>query len=127
MREHLIVQGEVVGGNDIDTSILLNLPVGESQSLGLSKQLLLRNLAAPVCTLPTLVSIVDLFAFVVFKVMGLGPLHVCRKVAGVDSQASVAFFRSRLTPIRGKPRMADLTIVLDFGRNDPKGGDDDQL
>lgn len=38
MREDLIVQGKVVAGNDIDTSILLDLPVSQSQALGLGEE-----------------------------------------------------------------------------------------
>lgn len=45
----LVIQGEVVGGDDVNASILLDLPVSKSQPLGLSEELLLRNLAAPVC------------------------------------------------------------------------------
>lgn len=48
----LVIQGKVIGGDDVDTSILLNLPVSEPQPLGLSKELFLGNLAAPVCVTP---------------------------------------------------------------------------
>lgn len=48
----LVIQGKVVGWNDVDASILLDLPVSEPQSLGLSKELFLGDLAAPVCVIP---------------------------------------------------------------------------
>jgi hypothetical protein len=44
----LVVEGEVVAGNDIDTGILLDLPVSKTEALGLSKEVSLRDLAAPV-------------------------------------------------------------------------------
>jgi hypothetical protein len=44
----MVVQSKVVGGNDVDTGILLDLPVCESEPLGLSEELVLRDLAAPV-------------------------------------------------------------------------------
>lgn len=47
--EDLVVQGKVVGGDDVDTGILLDLPVGEPQPLGLGEELILGDLAAPVC------------------------------------------------------------------------------
>lgn len=50
MREDLVVQGEVVAGNDVDTGILLDLPVGQTQALGLSEQVGLGDLATPVWT-----------------------------------------------------------------------------
>ena len=48
VRQDLVVQGKVVAGDDVDTGILLNLPVGESESLGLGQEVILRNLASPV-------------------------------------------------------------------------------
>lgn len=50
VRENLVVQGEVVAGDDVDAGILLDLPVSETKSLGLSKKLSLRDLSTPVCT-----------------------------------------------------------------------------
>jgi hypothetical protein len=44
----LVVQGEIVAGDDVDTGILLDLPVGKTKALGLLEELGLRNLAAPV-------------------------------------------------------------------------------
>ncbi|KAF3806612.1 putative 5-methyltetrahydropteroyltriglutamate--homocysteine methyltransferase, partial [Colletotrichum gloeosporioides] len=44
----LVVEGKVVGGDDVDTGILLDLPVGETQSLTLSEELIARELAGPV-------------------------------------------------------------------------------
>ena len=49
VAENLVVQSEVVAGDDVDTGILLDLPVGESEPLGLSEELILGDLAAPVC------------------------------------------------------------------------------
>lgn len=46
--KHLIVQGKVIGGDDVDAGILLDLPVSEPQPLGLGEQLILRNLSTPV-------------------------------------------------------------------------------
>lgn len=46
--EDLVVQGEVVAGDDVDASILLDLPVGKTQALGLSKEVGLRDLSTPV-------------------------------------------------------------------------------
>ena len=48
MAENLIVQGEVVAGDDVDASILLDLPVGETKPLGLGEELFLGELASPV-------------------------------------------------------------------------------
>lgn len=48
MREDLIVESKVVGGNDVDTGILLDLPVSKTESLGLSEEVSLRDLATPV-------------------------------------------------------------------------------
>jgi hypothetical protein len=44
----LVVQGKVVAGDDIDTGILLDLPVGETEPLGLGEEVGLRDLATPV-------------------------------------------------------------------------------
>ena len=46
--KNLIVESEVIAGNDIDTSLLLNVPVLETKSLCLSKKLSLRELSSPV-------------------------------------------------------------------------------
>lgn len=45
----MVIESEVVAGNDIDTGILLDLPVGKTETLGLSKEIGLRNLTTPVC------------------------------------------------------------------------------
>ena len=45
----MVVEGKVVGGDDVDTGILLDLPVGESQPLALSEEVGLGDLAGPVC------------------------------------------------------------------------------
>jgi hypothetical protein len=44
----LVVEGEVVAGDDIDTGILLDLPVSKTETLGLVKEVGLRNLSTPV-------------------------------------------------------------------------------
>lgn len=46
--EEVVVESEVVAGDDIDTGILLDVPVLETQTLALSKELVLRKLASPV-------------------------------------------------------------------------------
>jgi hypothetical protein len=46
--ENVIVEGEVVAGNDIDAGILLDLPVLETNALGLLQQIVLGDLASPV-------------------------------------------------------------------------------
>lgn len=93
VAEDLVVQGKVVGGDDINTGILLDLPVSEPEPLGLGEKLILRDLAAPVC-------------FYSQPRCSIEKVTPDRRAQG-HSQASVAFFRSRLTPMRGKPRMAD--------------------
>lgn len=94
VAEDLVVQSKVVGGDDINTSILLDLPVSEPEPLGLGEKLILRDLAAPVYFLQSASMLIT------------GKGKPIQPVRG-HSQASVAFFRSRLTPMRGKPRMAD--------------------
>jgi hypothetical protein len=46
--ENVVVEGKVVGGDDVDTSILLDLPVGETEPLGLGEEGLLGDLVGPV-------------------------------------------------------------------------------
>ena len=41
MVEDMVVVREVVAGNDIDTSIFLNLPVLKAKALALSKEVIL--------------------------------------------------------------------------------------
>ena len=48
MVEHLIVQGKVVAGNNVDAGILLDLPVDKSQTLSLRKEVGLREVPRPV-------------------------------------------------------------------------------
>jgi hypothetical protein len=93
VREDLVVEGKVVAGDDVDTGILLDLPVSEAEPLGLGEKLGLGDLSTPVCK--EAVSI----------------LSQSRWKQSSNSQASVAFLRSRFTPIRGNPRMADWTIL----------------
>lgn len=47
--ENLVVESEVVAGDDIDAGLLLDVPVVETESLGLSEELSLGELSAPVC------------------------------------------------------------------------------
>lgn len=46
--EDLVVVGEVIGRDNVDTSILLDLPVSETESLSLSKEVILRDFVGPV-------------------------------------------------------------------------------
>src|SRR5690606_37695673 len=85
--QDVVVESKVTAGDAVDTSLLLDLPVGEAKALGLGEEVGLGDLAAPVCGV----------------VSGQRGEADQRR----HSQASVAFFRSRLTPMRGKPRMAD--------------------
>jgi hypothetical protein len=48
VSKNLIVEGKVIARNDIDTSLLLDIPVLKTESLGLSKKVRLRDLASPV-------------------------------------------------------------------------------
>jgi hypothetical protein len=48
VREDLIVESKVVAGDDVDAGILLDLPMSQTQPLGLLEELGLRDLAAPV-------------------------------------------------------------------------------
>lgn len=45
----MVVVREVIAGDDIDARILLDLPVLETQSFTLGKELVLRQFASPVC------------------------------------------------------------------------------
>jgi len=47
--EDMVVEGEVVAGNDIDTGVLLDLPVLATESLALGEQVVSRQLTTPVC------------------------------------------------------------------------------
>jgi hypothetical protein len=46
--EKVVVESKVVAGNDIDTSILLDLPVLQSQTLALLDQVIAGELVRPV-------------------------------------------------------------------------------
>ena len=48
LMKDMVVESEVVAGDDIDTSILLDLPVSKTEALGLSKKVRLRDLSTPV-------------------------------------------------------------------------------
>lgn len=48
MGENLIVESEIIAGDDVDASLLLNVPMFETQSLCLAEELILGELAAPV-------------------------------------------------------------------------------
>lgn len=47
--KNLVVEGEVVAGDDVDTSVLLDLPVLQTESLSLLQQVLAGDLLSPVC------------------------------------------------------------------------------
>ena len=47
--EDVVVQGEVAAGDAVNASILLDLPVGKAETLSLSEEIGLGDLAAPVC------------------------------------------------------------------------------
>jgi hypothetical protein len=47
--EDLVVEREVIARNDINTGLLLNIPVLETKPLGLGKEVGLGELSAPVC------------------------------------------------------------------------------
>jgi hypothetical protein len=46
--EDLIVESEVIAGNDVDASVLLDGPVLKTEPLGLGEEVGLRELTAPV-------------------------------------------------------------------------------
>ena len=46
--EDLIVKSKVVGWDNVNAGILLDLPVGKTETLGLREELLLGDLASPV-------------------------------------------------------------------------------
>ena len=48
VMKHLVVQGEVVAGDDVNAGILLDLPVSQSEALGLSEEVSLGDLIGPV-------------------------------------------------------------------------------
>ena len=48
MIQDLVVQGEITARNDINTSILLDLPVLKTQSLRLLQKVITRDLLPPV-------------------------------------------------------------------------------
>lgn len=91
--QDMVIEGEVVAGDNVDTSVLLDLPVGETEPLGLGEEVGLGELATPVCG------------------REVRKRADRTKARGENSQASVAFFRSRRTPMRGNPRTADWTIL----------------
>lgn len=49
VAQDLVVQGEVVGWDEVDAGVFLDLPVGQPQPLGLREELISGDLAAPVC------------------------------------------------------------------------------
>ena len=49
MAQDLVVQSKVVAGDDVDAGILLDLPVGKTEPLSLSLEVVLGQFAAPVC------------------------------------------------------------------------------
>jgi hypothetical protein len=46
--EDVVIESEVTAGDDINTGILLDLPVSKTQTLGLGEEVSLGDLAAPV-------------------------------------------------------------------------------
>lgn len=44
----LIVESKVVGWDDVNAGILLDLPVGKTETLGLGEEVILGDLASPV-------------------------------------------------------------------------------
>jgi hypothetical protein len=46
--EDVVVESEVVAGDDVDTGILLDLPVSKAEALGLSEEIRLGDLSTPV-------------------------------------------------------------------------------
>ena len=48
VRQDLVVESKVIAGDDVDTGILLDLPVRETKTLGLGEQVGLGELPAPV-------------------------------------------------------------------------------
>lgn len=49
MVEDVVVESKVVAGDDVDAGILLDLPVGQTQTLALREEVLLAQLSTPVC------------------------------------------------------------------------------
>jgi hypothetical protein len=45
--QDLVVEGEIIAGNDVDTSLFLKLPMVETQSFTLTQQFILLDLACP--------------------------------------------------------------------------------
>ena len=90
----MVIEGEVVAGDNVDTGVLLDLPVGKAEPLGLREEVRLGELATPVCSREVRMRANE------------------RNARDRNSQASVAFFRSRRTPMRGNPRTADWTILI---------------
>lgn len=48
MVQDLVVEGKVVAGDEVDASLLLDIPVLETEPLTLAEKLIARDLAAPV-------------------------------------------------------------------------------
>lgn len=48
MVKDVVIVSKVVGGNDVHSGVLLDLPVCQSESLALGKEVGLRELASPV-------------------------------------------------------------------------------
>ena len=46
--QDVVIEGKVTAGDNVDTSIFLDLPVSKAKSLGLSEKLSLRELPTPV-------------------------------------------------------------------------------
>lgn len=48
VAQDVVVQGEVIAGDDVDTGILLDLPVLSTETLGLGQEVGLGEVASPV-------------------------------------------------------------------------------
>lgn len=68
MSKDLIIEGKVIAGDDVDTSLLLDVPVLDTESLSLAEEVSLRDLAAPLSTSQRCK---------IERAAGLGITHIC--------------------------------------------------
>jgi hypothetical protein len=71
--EEVIVEGKVIAGYDIDASVLLDLPVLETQALALLEQIVARQLLAPV-------SLIGLFQLSVLEAIVVSGVRVLGEI-----------------------------------------------
>jgi len=71
--EEVVVKGKVVAGDDLDASVLLNLPVLETQALALLEQIVARELLAPV-------SLIGLLQLSVLRAIVVSQVRVRREL-----------------------------------------------